>query len=121
MEQEPGSAGVDVIDHYSREVLRGYTFKGHKSTGSKVDRANPFSAHVEAGNVKVVKGHWNEVFFDELERFPSDDPKAHDDIVDACSLAFNSSTGVAEPGVVSRTVLKNKYSAGMGNWNKYRG
>jgi len=120
MEQEPGSSGVDVIDHYSREVLRGFIFKGHRSTGSKIDRAKPLSAHVEAGNVKIVKAPWNETFIEELERFPSEDPKAHDDIVDACSLAFNQSTGVAEPGVAMRSVVKSKYSEGMGNWNKYR-
>lgn len=124
MEQEPGSSGVDVIDHYSREVLRGYVFKGVRSTGSKIDRAKPFSAHVEAGNVMVVRGDWNEVFFDELERFPPEDPKMHDDIVDACSLAFNQSAGVGEPAAVGTTNFHSKYAesnSGQNRWNKYRG
>ena len=44
MEQEPGSAGLAVISHYSRNVLPGYAFEGIRSTGNKVDRAKPFSA-----------------------------------------------------------------------------
>jgi phage terminase large subunit-like protein len=34
MEQEPGSSGVSIIDHYLRHVLAGYNFRGERSTGS---------------------------------------------------------------------------------------
>ena len=85
MEQEPGSAGVNDIDHYRRHVLLGYSFYGVKSTGSKEIRANPFSSASEAGNVKLVRGSWNEAFLDELILFPDGE---HDDQVDAVAGAY---------------------------------
>lgn len=85
MEQEPGSAGVAQIDHYAREVLKGYYFQGVKTTGSKLVRAQPLSAAAEHGNVKLVKGNWNEIFLDEISLFPN---YGHDDQVDAASGAF---------------------------------
>ena len=44
MEQEPGSAGVTVADHYARHVLSGYTFHAERSTGDKATRAQPLAA-----------------------------------------------------------------------------
>lgn len=85
MEQEPGSSGVNTIDHYARTVLVGYDFKGVKSTGSKVLRASPVSSAAEGRRVKVVRGAWNGDFFDELEAFPNVE---HDDQVDGLSGAF---------------------------------
>ena len=84
MEQEPGSSGVNTIDHYSRRVLRGYPFRGHKTTGSKEVRANPVSSAAEAGNVKLVRGQWINDFIDEAVAFPNG---SHDDQVDAVSGA----------------------------------
>ena len=89
MEQEPGSAGVKVIDDYRRRVLMGWDFKGIPSTGSKEVRANPLSSQAEAGNVKLVRGTWINTFLDELEGFPSG---SHDDQVDAASLALSQLT-----------------------------
>jgi predicted phage terminase large subunit-like protein len=87
MEQEPGSAGKSDIDHYVRDVLRGFTFRGGvRNTGSKVTRAGPLSSAAEHGNVKLVKAAWNRVFLGELALFPIG---AHDDQVDAASGAFN--------------------------------
>lgn len=82
MEQEPGSSGVNTIDHYRRVVLKGYSFYGDKKTSNKVERAQPFSAAAEAGNVKLVKGSWNKDFLDEAEQFPVG---KHDDMVDVAS------------------------------------
>jgi predicted phage terminase large subunit-like protein len=84
MEQEPGSAGVAVIDHYLR-LLAGFRFRGERSTGSKADRALPLAAQAEGGAVKLLRGAWNRDFLDELELFPFG---AHDDIVDGTALAF---------------------------------
>jgi predicted phage terminase large subunit-like protein len=86
MEQEPGSAGVESIDHYSREVLRGFIFRGVKTTGSKSERAAPLSSAAEAGNIKLVRGAWNTEYLDEMEAFPMG---SHDDQVDASSGAFS--------------------------------
>jgi len=86
MEQEPGSSGVNTIDHYARNVLRGYSFRGHKTTGSKENRAAPVSSAAEAGNVKLVVGPWIDAWLDEAEAFPEG---RHKDQVDAVSGAFN--------------------------------
>jgi len=85
MEQEPGSSGVNTIDHYRRTVLAGFDFRPDRKTGSKIERARPLSASAEAGNVFLVRGAWNEPFLDELTAFPQGD---HDDQVDAASGAF---------------------------------
>lgn len=87
MEQEPGSAGVSSIDHYRREVLKGYAFWGIKTTGSKATRAAPVSSQAEAGNVFLVRGPWIGTFLDEVEQFPLG---GHDDQVDAMSGAFEA-------------------------------
>jgi len=86
MEQEPGSSGVNTIDHYTRRVLSGFTFRGDRVTGSKEERANPLSSQAEAGNVKLLRGVWNGDFLDEADAFPHG---AHDDQVDAASGAFS--------------------------------
>jgi predicted phage terminase large subunit-like protein len=65
----------------------GYDYAGVSITGDKVTRAKPFRAQVEAGNVKLVRGAWNEAFIQELCMFPTG---KHDDQVDASSCAFNA-------------------------------
>ena len=96
MEQEPGSSGKDTIDHYRRMVLPEFTFQGDKVTGSKFERAVPLSSQAEAGNIKIVKGYWNEEFLDELELFPDGKFK---DQVDSTSGAFNKLSFNKEPKV----------------------
>ncbi|MFN7131866.1 MAG: phage terminase large subunit, partial [Myxococcales bacterium] len=86
MEQEPGSAGVNTIDHYARRVLPGYDFRGERSTGDKVEYARPLSAAAENGNVRLVRGPWNKDFLDEVEAFPTEG--VHDDQVDAASKGY---------------------------------
>ena len=84
IEQDPGQAGVSEVDLLIRMLL-GYNVKAYKVTKDKVTRASPISAQCEAGNVKVLRGKWNEDFFKELENFPEG---SHDDIVDSLSGAF---------------------------------
>jgi predicted phage terminase large subunit-like protein len=86
IEEEPGSAGKMVADHYIRRVLHGYAARSHKETGNKVLRANPVSSAAERGLIKIVRGHWNKDFLDELVMFPT--KGWHDDQVDALSGAF---------------------------------
>jgi len=86
MEQEGGSSGINTIDHYAREILDGFDFRGIRTTGSKADRAAPLAAATETGNVFIVEGNWNiRGMIDELCSFPSGE---HDDQVDALSGAF---------------------------------
>src|SRR5262249_7085963 len=86
MEQEPGSAGGTVVDHFARSVLNGFAFHAERSSGDKASRAEPLAAAAERGLVKLLAGYWNKDFLDELEVFPFG---PHDDQVDGCSLAFN--------------------------------
>jgi predicted phage terminase large subunit-like protein len=88
--QDPGSAGVVALDTYIR-LLAGYAIKTNRPSTDKITRAKPFSAQCEAGNVKVLRGAWNDDFFTELENF--DGETGHDDIVDAASDAFNELCG----------------------------
>jgi predicted phage terminase large subunit-like protein len=86
IEQEPGSSGLIATDHYIRNVLKGYSVKAIKTTGSKVNRAKPLSAAVENDNVHILKARWNESFLDECSVFPQEG--FHDDQPDAASGAF---------------------------------
>lgn len=84
LSQDPGQAGKFQVRHLISK-LAGFNVKSEPETGSKEVRATPFAAQCEAGNVKVVKGDWNDAFFDEAEAFPN---AAHDDQVDAGAGAF---------------------------------
>jgi len=68
----------------------GYDYRGVPSTGDKITRAKPFSAACQNGNVKLVRGPWNNEYLYELEMFPQEG--VHDDQVDASSGAFNELT-----------------------------
>tara|TARA_Y100000356_G_scaffold57468_1_gene46548 strand:+ start:146 stop:1462 length:1317 start_codon:yes stop_codon:yes gene_type:complete len=92
MEQEPGSAGKNLIDQYARYVLVGYDFKGQRSTGDKETRAKPMSAAVANGNVRLLRGNWNTDYIDEMSAFP--EANVHDDQVDASVHAFNLCAGL---------------------------
>lgn len=91
IEQEPGSSGKAIISHYQRNVLVGYACRGILSSGSKVQRAGPFAAACEAGNVYLVRAPWNADYVDTWCGFPFG---AHDDDVDASSGAM----GMVTPG-----------------------
>lgn len=113
MEQEPGSSGVGVIDHYARNILQGYNFMGVPSTGSKVERARNASAASENGNVCITHNCRNMLpFFDEADLFPYG---MHDDTVDAFSGAFN----FFRPSGVRRPPTGIKKSGGS-YWTKFR-
>lgn len=89
LEQDPGQAGVAEVADYER-ALAGFCTEKVPAKGAKFLRWKPFASHVRAGNVRVVRGPWNEAFFSELEALtenPSD--YAHDDQGDAVSGLFN--------------------------------
>lgn len=95
MEQEPGSAGKNLIDQYARYILPGYDFCGIRSTGDKLTRARPFAAAVANGNVRVVRGSWLSDWLDELSSFP--ESANHDDQVDSVVGAFTHLAGLGLP------------------------
>jgi hypothetical protein len=67
-------------------LLDGYDVQATPETGDKETRAKPFSAQCEVGNVKIVRGAWNDLYLNQLTAFPM--PSAHDDAVDASSGAY---------------------------------
>lgn len=87
VEQDPGSAGKMVIRSLGRTVFRGFPFRGARTTGDKMLRAEVVAGACEREEIKVVRGPWNREFFREITRFPND---AHDDQVDAFSGAWDA-------------------------------
>lgn len=83
--QDPGQAGKEQSDSYIKH-LSGFAVKAIRPSGSKIVRAEPFSAQWQAGNVMILAGDWNESYFTEMEAFPE---SVHDDMVDASSDSFN--------------------------------
>lgn len=113
MEQEPGSSGVGIIDHYSRNILQGYNFLGVPSTGSKIERARNASAAAENGKVHILSTCRNMLpFLDEADLFPYG---MHDDTVDGFSGAFN----FFRPSGVTRVPTGLK-KVGGSYWTKFR-
>jgi predicted phage terminase large subunit-like protein len=74
--QDPGQAGKAQAATLVR-LLAGYDVKAAPVTGDKVSRA---------GNIRLLRGAWNDDFLDELEAFPAG---RHDDWVDALADAIN--------------------------------
>lgn len=85
IEQEPGSGGKESAQNTVRVTLPGFRVVVDKVTGSKEFRAEPFSTQVNANNVFLAKGDWNQVFLDEMKFFPFSKYK---DQIDAASGAF---------------------------------
>lgn len=83
IEQPPG-AGAETTARLVK-MLAGHSVFAIKPQGAKEERAEPFAAQVEAGNVRLVRGAWNRAFVDELLTFPQGE---NDDQVDAASGAF---------------------------------
>lgn len=87
-EQEPGSSGDTAIDMKARDLFVGYNYRGVRSSGSKILRAQGASAAAERGHIKIVRGCRNiDAFIAEATSFPGG---LHDDMVDGLSGAFQA-------------------------------
>jgi predicted phage terminase large subunit-like protein len=93
--QDPGSAGKVVAAQYAA-LLAGFHVTVSPESGSKLARATPVAAQMEAGNFAIVRAAWNFAFIEELRDFPQG---RKDDQVDALSRAF---ARLAPTGVPSR-------------------
>ena len=67
-------------------MLAGFSVRTERASGPKEVRADPFSAQVNAGNVRLVKGAWNKAYIEELRTFPNGN---NDDMVDGSADGFN--------------------------------
>jgi len=89
--KDPGQAGKDQAQSYIMH-LAGFNVCAIAESGSKESRAEPVAAQWQAGNIDIVIGDWNEMYFDQMESFPMSKFK---DMVDATSAAFNElETGI---------------------------
>jgi predicted phage terminase large subunit-like protein len=82
--QDPGQAGKQQVA-WLRAQLAGHRVVASPETGSKLVRASPVAAQVEAGNLMLVRASWNANFLEELRDFPQG---RKDDQVDALSRGF---------------------------------
>ena len=81
--QDPGQAGKSQAQHMVRAPSA--FVRPVVESGDKLTRFGPFSSQCRVGNVKILRGLWNEDLFRVLEGFPD---LAHDDEIDACSGAL---------------------------------
>lgn len=93
-EQEPGSGGKESAEN-TVKMLAGWVVQKEPVTGDKVARARPMAAQAEIGNVKLLRGEWNQAFIDEARSFPNGKYK---DQIDAASGAFNKLVLAPRPG-----------------------
>jgi predicted phage terminase large subunit-like protein len=86
-EQEGGASGKRDTHHIAT-ALNGYDARGVVPQGDKILRAKPLAAQAEAGNVKLLRGEWNERWLRHMHA-QDGDPKTHDDEMDAASGLYN--------------------------------
>jgi len=79
--------------------LAGYTVSASPETGSKLVRAMPVAASVEAGRLSLLRGAWNQALLDELRDFPHG---RKDDQVDALSRAHAMLAQSGQPAKMMR-------------------
>lgn len=89
-ELQPGAAGKDHALAFVR-MLAGFDVKCVPASGDKEVRARPFASQAEAGNVRLLRGRWNDEYLRELESFPRG---KHDDQVDSSAYSFNELSGM---------------------------
>jgi predicted phage terminase large subunit-like protein len=82
--QDPGQAGKGQASYLTR-LLAGHRVHAARATGDKATRAAPFASQAAAGNVRLLRGPWNQAFLEEVASFPMG---RHDDQVDAAADAF---------------------------------
>lgn len=83
--QDPGQAGKSQVLAFAK-LLAGHNVHFSPESGDKVVRATPLASQINAGNVLLLKGAWNEAFKDECRLFPNG---KYDDQVDAAARGFN--------------------------------
>lgn len=96
-ELDPSQAGQAEMEDYmttpelQEAGLRFCKPLTSQSGDSKLLGAKAPSAQAEARNIKVLKGPWNQAFFDELEDFP----EGHDDQVDVLAGAMRQANALS--------------------------
>jgi predicted phage terminase large subunit-like protein len=94
--EDPGQAGKSQVSYLTRQ-LAGYRVIPSRETGAKATRAAPVASQIEAGNITLLRAHWNHAFIEELRDFPYG---RKDDQVDALSRAFSMLLDIGAPARV---------------------
>ena len=91
IEEEKGGSGRSLLDFYRRHRdLSGFTVEAAKAELNKTQRATPYSAEQNKGNVWLPSGaHWVPAFVDEHSKMMGDGrlPR-HDDQIDTAAYAL---------------------------------
>lgn len=87
-ELEGGSAAIRYEDHLKKR-LSNFDAEGVKPLGDKVTRAIPWASEAKRGNVKLVRGNWNDQFLDAIHAFDGTAKPLVNDIVDSGSGAYS--------------------------------
>lgn len=88
-ELEGGSAGIRDAVHL-QDLLSGFSAEAVKPQGDKVKRAAPFASEAMRGNVKLVRGDWNNRYLNALYKFNGSRQPLVNDLTDASSGAYSS-------------------------------
>ena len=114
IEEEPGSSGKIVIDHYARHVLPGRDFRGVRSSGNKPERARPLAAAMSNGLVSLrSEAPWVRDLVNEMRSFPLG---THDDQVDGMSGAM---TALTQQDRVQSVLPRSMVQLGVDAYRKY--
>jgi len=99
IEQEPGSSGKSLVEHYKTTVLPEYKVDSVPATKAKLIRAQPFLAAAEAGHVYLLdenrslytgEATWHKIFKGEFSTFPGGQ---QDDQVDTAAAGYVKLSG----------------------------
>jgi predicted phage terminase large subunit-like protein len=88
-EQEGGASGKRDSYHIVT-MLAGFDVRGVAPQGDKITRAKPLAAQALAGNVKLLRGPWNDRWLNHMHGQPD---LAHDDEMDAASGMYFELSG----------------------------
>lgn len=86
-EQEGGASGKRDTYHIV-SMMAGYDARGISPQGDKITRAKPLAAQALAGNVKLLRGSWNERWLNHMHA-QDGKPTTHDDEMDAASGMYS--------------------------------
>jgi predicted phage terminase large subunit-like protein len=100
--QDPGQAGKSQVLGWVKMLL-GYRVVSSVESGDKETRAEGPAAHVNVGNVYMLRGDWNESLREELRGFPNAKWK---DRVDALSRAFARLLEITGKMQISKNLLQ---------------
>lgn len=88
--EEEGGASGKRDSYRIVTMLKEYDARGVPSKGDKITRAKPLAAQALAGNVKLLRGPWNDMFLTQMHGQPD---LPHDDVMDAASGAYGELVG----------------------------